>query len=45
LKEREKEKALKELGEEKAKRALHPKCKNERRKVHSLPSLHFFFSA
>jgi hypothetical protein len=33
---------LKEHVEEKARGALHPKCRNERRKVNSLPSLHFF---
>jgi hypothetical protein len=35
---------LKECGEEKARGAFHPKCKNERRKGSSLPSLHFFSS-
>jgi len=34
---------LKECGEEKARRALHLKCKSKRRKVSSLFSLHFFF--
>jgi hypothetical protein len=34
---------LEEGGEEKARGALHPKCKSERRKVSSLLSLHFFF--
>jgi len=31
---------LKECGEEKARGALHPKCRSERRNVSSLPSLH-----
>jgi len=35
---------LKKCGEEKVRGALHPKCKNERRKVNSFPSLHFFSS-
>jgi len=35
---------LKECGEEKAKGALHPKCKSNRRKVNSFPYLHFFSS-
>ncbi len=35
---------LKEYGEEKARGAFQPKCKRERRKVNSFPSLHFFFS-
>jgi hypothetical protein len=35
---------LKECGEEKARGALHPKCRSERKKASSLPSLHFFFS-
>jgi hypothetical protein len=34
---------LEEGGEEKARGALHPKCKTGRRKVSSFPSLHFFF--
>jgi hypothetical protein len=34
---------LKECGEEKATRALHPKCRSERRKVSSFLSLHFVF--
>jgi hypothetical protein len=34
---------LKECGEEKAIGALHPKCRSERKKVISFPSLHFFF--
>jgi len=34
---------LKECGEEKARGTLHPKCKNERKKGSSLPSLHYFF--
>jgi Na+/melibiose symporter-like transporter len=33
---------LKERDEEKTRRAFHPKCKIKRRKVSSLPSLHFF---
>ncbi len=33
---------LKECGEEKARGVLHPKCRSERRKVSSFPSLHFF---
>jgi hypothetical protein len=34
---------LKEWGEEKVRGALHPKCRSKRRKVSSLPSLHFLF--
>ncbi len=34
---------LKKCGEKKTRGALHPKCRSERRKVSSLPSLHFFF--
>ncbi len=34
---------LKEHGEEKARGVFHPKCRSERRKVSSFPSLHFFF--
>jgi hypothetical protein len=34
---------LKECGEEKARGVLHPKRKSRKRKVSSLPSLHFFF--
>jgi len=33
---------LKECRKEKTRGAFHPKCRNERRKVNSLPSLHFF---
>ncbi len=33
---------LKERGKEKTRRTLHPKCKNERRKVSSFHFLHFF---
>jgi len=45
LKERWEEKALKEHGEgeEKVRGVLHSKCKSEKRKVRSLPSLHYFF--
>jgi hypothetical protein len=32
---------LKERGKEKARGALHPKCRSERRKVSSFHSLHF----
>ncbi len=35
---------LKECAKEKARKMLHSKCRSERRKVRSLPSLHFFFS-
>jgi hypothetical protein len=35
---------FKECGEEKARGALHPKCRSERRKENSLPSLQFFSS-
>jgi hypothetical protein len=33
---------LKECEKEKAREVLHPKCKNERRKIHSLLFMHFF---
>jgi hypothetical protein len=35
---------LKECGEEKATETLHSKCKSNKRKVSSFPSLHFIFS-
>jgi len=34
---------LKECGEEKARGALHPKCRSKKRKISSLLSLHLFF--
>jgi hypothetical protein len=34
---------LKKCGKEKARRVLHPKCRSKRKKVSSLPFLHFFF--
>jgi hypothetical protein len=34
---------LKECGEEKARRALHPKYRSKRKKLNFLPFLHFFF--
>jgi hypothetical protein len=33
---------LKECGEEKARGAFHPKCRSERKKVSSFPSMHIF---
>jgi len=33
---------LKECGKEKVKGELHPKCRRKKRKVSSLPSLHFY---